>query len=130
MAIVYCCTTVELCYGAILSVVLSTAVQAAHGIRSFLLGCGCKTSQGDRKALCSDASLPMWGKIFDAKLKGLGREADKQAFALSSRCSHSFDLCYTPTYDASLGKVCLLCSCSTNVSVNRSLRRLISLSNK
>jgi hypothetical protein len=82
-------------------------VQAAHGIRSFLLGCGCKTSQGDRKALCSDASLPMWGKIFDAKLQKIGREADKQtiyALTLSSRCSHSLNLYYTPTYDASLGK--------------------------
>jgi hypothetical protein len=52
----------------------------------------------------SAVQLPMWGKIFDAKLQKIGREANKQALTLSSRCSHSLDLSYTPTYDASLGK--------------------------
>ncbi len=56
---------------------------------------------GRRKALCGAASLLMWGEIFDTKLQELGKEADKQALTLSSR---SLDLCYTPTYDASLGK--------------------------
>ena len=38
----------------------------------FCLGCGCKTSKGDGRVLCSDAApnaLPMWEKIIDAKLQ-------------------------------------------------------------
>ena len=37
----------------------------------FCLGCGCKASKGGGR-MCSDASwngLPMWEKIFDAKLQ-------------------------------------------------------------
>ena len=47
----------------------------------FCLGCGCKALKGGGRMLCSDASrngLPMWEKIFDAKLQKLGKEADKQ----------------------------------------------------
>ena len=82
----------------------------------FCHGCGCKTSQGDRKALGNDASLPMWGtEIFDAKLQELGKEADKQALTLSSR-SISATLQLMTLHSVSLFALLLL-------TVNRSLPR-------
>lgn len=47
----------------------------------FCLGCGRKTSVGDRRLLRSDASstvLPLWETILDTKLQELGKVADKQ----------------------------------------------------
>ena len=109
-----------------LSVVHSTAAQAVRrhdGIRCFLLWLWLQDLAGRQK---SAVQLPMRGKILDGKAARLGREADKQALTLSSRCSRSLNLCYNSTCDASLGKsVCsaLAQQMFLQVSVSRFLRR-------
>ena len=53
-----------------------------HNLNIHCLGCGCKTSQGDRRVLCSEASrsvLPIWEQILDEKMLEIGKEVDKQA---------------------------------------------------
>ena len=53
---------------------------SSNGREDCCLGCGCKTSIGDRRMLGSDASrsiLPLWEKVLDLELQRCGKEVDK-----------------------------------------------------
>ena len=62
------------------------------------LGCGCKTSIGNRRMLGSDASrsiLPLWEKVLDVELQRCGKGVDKLTLIGDGHSNTSDCVCRT-----------------------------------